>query len=421
MINSPVGTFDLLPEEHKFWDIFQEKAKAVFGLYGYTSIQTPFFEQTELFSRGIGEDTDVVSKEMFNVLSGGNLDKLLNGEKVKNKSRFTLRPEGTAGVVRAYIQNNIIPPAKLMYAGPMFRAERPQAGRQRQFMQVGIECIGPKEPSVDAEAINMLARFYDEIGLRHYELVINSMGCPTCRKQYREELVKFLDKLDLCLDCEQRKVVNPLRVLDCKNKDCQSKLEDAPKITDYLCDECKTHYESVKEKLILPYTEDPMLVRGLDYYTNTVFEVKFPGLDAIAGGGRYDGLVKQLGGQDTPGFGFALGYERTLLALQQLEFQFEPAKVTDCFVASVDDSTRDKAFEITQTLRDVKISAEMDHMGRSLKSQFKFADKLHSKYTVILGPDELANNQVTVRDMKTHNQDLIDLDKLTAYILNGGK
>lgn len=425
MINSPVGTFDILPDEAKFWDIFQEKAKKVFGLYGYLPIQTPFFEQTDLFVRGIGEQTDVVSKEMFNVISGGNLTKLLNGEKVKSKSRFSLRPEGTAGVVRSVIQNALVPqgaaPAKLMYAGPMFRAERPQAGRQRQFMQVGIECIGASAPSVDAEAINMLVRFYDEIGLRHYELIINSMGCPKCRAEYRKALTAFLENLNLCKDCEERKIKNPLRVLDCKNSECQTKLESVPKISDYLCDECKAHYLSVKSKLIVPFKEDSKLVRGLDYYTNTVFEVRFPGLDAIAGGGRYDGLVKELGGQDTPGFGFALGYERTLLALKQLEFDFEPAKITDYFIACVDDSCRDKAFELAQLIRDIGVTCEIDHQNRSLKSQFKLADKLNSKHTIIIGPDELQENSVTVRDMATHNQKIVQIDKLTAYIVNGGK
>lgn len=257
MINSPLGTFDILPEEAKFWKIFQEKAREIFGRYGYVEIATPMFEQTDLFVRGIGKATDVVSKEMFRVISGGNFEKVLSGEKIKAKSNLSLRPEGTAGVVRAVIENGLAPqgcpPVKLMYMGPMFRAERPQDGRQRQFMQVGVECFGSSSPSIDAEGIIMLIRFYEALGfeIENLKLIINSMGCPDCRPQYRDALLKFLveKQSQLCETCRERINVNPLRTLDCKSKDCQKVLEDAPKISDYLCDNCNHHHNELKVML----------------------------------------------------------------------------------------------------------------------------------------------------------------------------
>lgn len=384
-----------------------------------------------MFVRGIGEATDVVSKEMFRVISGGNLAKVFAGEKIKSKANLSLRPEGTAGVVRAVIEHGLVPqgsaPAKLMYAGPMFRGERPAAGRQRQFMQVGIECIGAEDASVDAEAIIMLMRFYKEVGFdikKHLKLVINSMGCPSCRKQFRDDLKAFLNwhAKDLCEVCNERKDINPLRTLDCKCENCQKVLDGAPKISDYLCEECNEHFESVKQKLDaagIEYVINEKLVRGLDYYTRTVFEVTtnlVGAQDALAGGGRYDGLVKELGGAQTPGFGFALGYERTLLALKNLGFEFEPAKECDYFVAAVDGNARQKVFEITQMLRDFDVNAEMDHQNRSLKSQFKLSDKLKARHTIIVGPDEIANNCLTIRDMETHEQSSVPVDKLFAYV-----
>lgn len=431
MISSPLGCVDILPDEAKFWQIFQEKAHKVFGLYGYNEIITPYFEQTDLFVRGIGEATDVVSKEMFRVISGGNLAKVLAGEKIKSKANLSLRPEGTAGVVRAVIQHALVPqgaaPAKLMYAGPMFRGERPAAGRQRQFMQVGVECVGADAASIDAEAIIMLMAFYEEIGFdvnKHINLVLNSMGCPNCRKTYRDDLKKFLDEHadELCETCNERKEANPLRTLDCKNEACQKALENAPKISDYLCDGCEEHFDSVKTMLDasgIKYTLDDKLVRGLDYYTRTVFEIRTDlvgAQDALAGGGRYDGLVKELGGPDTAGFGFALGYERTLLALKNLGFEFEPANTCDYFVASVDDSTRKMAFDVAQMLRNYGVNAELDHQNRSLKSQFKLSDKLFAKHTIILGPDELKDQTLTIRNMKSHDQISIPIDKLYAYV-----
>ena len=282
-LQAPKGTTDLLPKQARIWDHFKRCASAVFSRYGYEPIETPIFEQTELFVRGIGEATDVVSKEMFATITGENLKTLLGGGHVKSNSRFSLRPEGTASVVRAVAQHNLVSPgglpAKLMYAGPMFRAENVQKGRQRQFNQVGIECLGSEDPSIDAEAIIMLMRFYEAIGLdtSKLTLLINSMGCETCRPAYRDAVAQFLidHEADLCEECRTRAHTNPLRAFDCKQEACVQVMKDAPLITDALCEECKTHYAQVKAYLDdagISYVDDPTLVRGLDYYTRTVFE-----------------------------------------------------------------------------------------------------------------------------------------------------
>ena len=430
-LQAPEGTKDLLPDEAKFWAHFKATATDIFGRYGYRLIETPLFEQTELFVRGIGEATDVVSKEMFTAISGENLKRLLDGGTVKNKSRLSLRPEGTAGVVRAVVQHDLVPqgaaPAKLMYAGPMFRAERPQKGRQRQFNQVGIECLGAEEPSVDAEGIIMLMRFYEAIGIpsKSMNLLINSMGCATCRPAYRDAVRAYMDEHadELCDECKRRAEINPLRAFDCKNAGCAAVMVGAPKITDHLCDDCRAHYEQVKSYLDgagLSYTEDPALVRGLDYYTRTVFEVQVvDGLgsqNAIGGGGRYDKLAEEVGGRPTPGFGFALGYERCVLALQGAGFEFPATPSCDFFVACVDDSVRGEAFSLVQACRDAGLAGEMDHQSRSLKSQFKLADKLGARVVAVLGPDELAAGQVKVRNMCTHHERMVDIAAFKALL-----
>lgn len=305
-LQAPEGTKDLLPDEAKFWAHFKATAADMFGRYGYVTIETPVFEQTELFVRGIGEATDVVSKEMFTAISGENLNKLLGGGTIKGKSRLSLRPEGTAGVVRAVVQHDLVPqgaaPAKLMYAGPMFRAERPQKGRQRQFNQVGVECLGAEDPSVDAEGIIMLMRFFAAIGIPvdATRLLVNSMGCEQCRPAYRDAVKAYMDAHadELCDECKRRAEINPLRAFDCKNPDCAAVMADAPKITEHLCDDCREHYDTVKAYLGgagLSFEEDPKLVRGLDYYTRTVFEVQVTegmgSQNAIGGGGDRKSVV----------------------------------------------------------------------------------------------------------------------------------
>lgn len=434
-INAPEGTRDLLPDEAKFWFKFKDTAYEIFGRYGYQPIETPIFEQTDLFVRGIGEATDVVSKEMFTAISGENFKRALAGETIKSKSRLSLRPEGTAGVVRAIVQHDLVPqgaaPAKLAYAGPMFRAERPQKGRQRMFNQVGVECLGAEDPSVDAEGIIMLMRFFAAIGIPMAEttLLLNSMGCEKCRPAYRSAVKAYMDahKDELCDECNRRAELNPLRAFDCKNPGCAQVMEDAPKITDYLCDDCKLHYETVKTYLCsanIAFVEDPKLVRGLDYYTRTVFEVQvnqgMGSQNAIGGGGRYDKLCEEVGGRATPGFGFALGYERCALAIQASGAQFSTSRPFDAFIACVDDSVRAEAFSLLQGLRDAGFTVEMDHQGRSLKSQFKLADKLHADRVAVLGPDELATGQVKVRNMHTHEERLINIEPTKKLIAQFG-
>lgn len=434
-LQAPEGTKDLLPDEALFWNHFRQTAADVFGRYGYVTIETPIFEQTELFVRGIGEATDVVSKEMFQAASGENMKKLLAGESIKAKSRLSLRPEGTAGVVRAVVQHDLVPqgaqPVKLMYAGPMFRAERPQKGRQRQFNQVGIECLGAEAPSVDAEAIIMLMRFYEVVGIPvdSMQLLLNSMGCETCRPAYRERVKEYMEEHadELCPECMNRAQINPLRAFDCKNPACHAIMEDAPKITDYLCDDCKEHYGTVKGYLDgagIVYTEDSRLVRGLDYYTRTVFEVQVvDGLgsqNAIGGGGRYDKLAEEVGGRETPGLGFALGYERCVLALQAAGVEFPRAARCDFFIACVDESVRPTAFRLLQASRDAGLMGDMDHQSRSLKSQFKLADKLDARMVFILGPDELSEGKIKGRNMATKHEVLVDLEKALNLLAQFG-
>ena len=425
------GTRDFLPDEAAFWLHFKETAFSVFARYGYVPIETPIFEQTDLFVRGIGEATDVVSKEMFTAVLGENLKRLIDGGTIKSKSRLSLRPEGTAGVVRAVAQHDLVPqggaPAKLMYAGPMFRAERPQKGRQRQFNQVGVECLGAEEPTIDAEAIIMLMRFYETIGIprESMRLLINSMGCEKCRPVYRELVRSYMNEHadELCETCMTRAEINPLRAFDCKNEGCAHVMESAPKISDHLCPDCREHYEAVKAYLDaagVAYEEDYKLVRGLDYYTRTVFEIQVDtgmgSQNAIGGGGRYDKLAKEVGGRDTPGLGFALGYERCVLALEALGAKASSEVAPAAFIACVDDSTRATAFNLAQELRAQGLYVEVDHQKRSLKSQFKLADKLSARKVIVLGPDEVAEGVAKIRDMETHEEQAVKLDAVAGAL-----
>lgn len=430
-LRNPEGTQDFLPNRAAHWERFKREAYRIFGYYGYLPIETPVFEQTELFVRGIGEATDVVGKEMFQVLSGANLEKLLHGEKIKSKSQLSLRPEGTAGTVRAVVQHDLVPqgasPVKLMYAGPMFRAERPQKGRYRQFYQVGIECLGVDAPSIDAEAIIMLMRFYESIGIpvASMRLLLNSMGCDECRPTYRTLVYTYLQehKNELCEECMRRAELNPLRAFDCKNPACSTVMQDAPKLVDHLCPSCQDHYGTVKDYLenaAVAYEEDWRLVRGLDYYTRTVFEVQVvDGLgsqNAIGGGGRYDKLAEEIGGKATPGLGFALGYERCVLALEAAGKEVPSATHCDMYIARVDTSVQKEAFTVLQAARDAGLTVEMDHQGRSLKSQFKMADKLAVDSVLIVGPDEIMAGQIKVRTMATREETFVPLKELLAVL-----
>lgn len=424
---APEGTADMLPSVARLWRSTTETAAKLFATYGYEPIDTPIFELTEVFCRGIGEATDVVGKEMFVVRSGENYKRSLaagTDEGLKSKQKLSLRPEGTAGTVRAVVQHNLVEqgaaPAKLWYAGPMFRAERPQKGRLRQFHQIGAECLGSTEPTADAEMIIMLMKFYETMGVPRdkMRLLINSMGDENCRPAYRETVRQFiLDHADeMCEECKRRAEINPLRAFDCKNEQCSHVMEAAPRITEHLCDDCRSHYEAVKALLDaagIEYVEDSTLVRGLDYYTRTVFEVQVTeGLgsqSAIGGGGRYDKLAESVGGRPTPGLGFALGFERMVLALEAAGTLVDTPKRLDAYVACVDSSVRPAGFDLMCTARNAGLSVDMDHQGKSLKAQFKLADKLGARVVVVLGPDEVAEGKARIRNMRTHDEKLVDI------------
>ncbi len=418
------GTKDLIGRDMRAWQRMQRVAAEVFEPYGFDAVETPAIEQLDVFVHGIGQSTDVVRKEMFRVFSGANFARVLEegtDAKLKAKQRLALRPEGTAGVVRAVVENNLVPqgatPFKGYYAEAMFRGERPQKGRLRQFHQVGIEWLGAPDPAADAECIIMLMEFYKRLGfdLSRLRLLINSMGDPACRPAYRDAVRSFiLDHADeMCDECRERAEVNPLRAFDCKNEHCHEVMQAAPLMRDNLCDECREHYEQVKRYLDaagIEYVEDPTLVRGLDYYTRTVFEVEAPGagVGSIGGGGRYDGLVELEGGKPTPGVGFAVGFERAMLALEAFGVDMAADAPSCIYVANAGSELRGEVFALAHELRAAGIRTEADYQGRSLKSQFKQADKLGARLILVIGGDELAAGKVKVRDMVSHDEQLVD-------------
>lgn len=426
------GTEDLYGGYMRSWEHMQDVARNLFGTYGFDRIETPALEQVDTFVHGIGESTDVVRKEMFRVFSGALLDDLLatgNESGLKPRQRMAMRPEGTAGVVRAAVEHNFVPqggtPAKLWYAEAMFRGERPQKGRLRQFHQVGVEWLGASDPAADAESIIMLMKFYEQMGFSpaDMKLMINSMGDAECRPAYREKVKQFiLDHKDqMCEECLERAEINPLRAFDCKNESCHAVMKDAPLISDNLCDDCRAHYEQVKAYLDaagISYVEDPTLVRGLDYYTRTVFEVEIPnaGVGAIGGGGRYDGLVELEGGKPTPGVGFAVGFERIMLALETLGVSAEPAAPSCVYVACAGAGQAPVVFDVVLALREAGIRCEVDRTGRSLKAQFKQADKMGAALCVVIGPDEVEVGVATLRDMESHEQVRVPADQLVAEV-----
>ena len=415
------GTEDLYGSYMRAWQHMQDVARELFGAYGFDMIETPAIEQVD-------------TKEMFRVVSGALFGDLLEkGTEagLKPRQRMAMRPEGTAGVVRAAVENNLVPqgaaPAKLWYAEAMFRGERPQKGRLRQFHQVGVEWLGASDPASDAECIIMLMEFFKRLGFdpSKLHLYINSMGDGECRPAYRDKVRAFiLDHRDeMCEDCLERAEINPLRAFDCKNPHCHEVMAGAPLVNDHLCGDCAEHYAAVKRYLDeagVSYTEDPTLVRGLDYYTRTVFEVEVEGagVGAIGGGGRYDGLMELEGGKPTPGIGFAVGFERIALALASQGVELATPEPVCVYVAGTGAEERDAVFAATLALRGAGIRTEADYQGRSLKSQFKQADKLHATYCVVLGPEEVAAGVVTVRDMATHDQVQVPMDGLAQEILS---
>lgn len=425
------GTEDLFGGYMRAWQHMTDVAREVFGAYGFDMIETPAIEQVATFVHGIGESTDVVRKEMFRVFSGALVESLLakgSEDGLKAKQRLALRPEGTAGVVRAAVQNNFVPqggaPVKLWYAGPMFRGERPQKGRLRQFHQVGVEHLGAPDPAADAECIVMLMTFFERLGFapESLRLVVNSMGDAACRPAYREKVRSFIldHASEMCADCLERAELNPLRAFDCKNAHCREVMADAPLAPDNLCDECAAHYAQVKRYLDeagITYVEDPTLVRGLDYYTRTVFEVEVvgAGVGAIGGGGRYDGLMELEGGKATPGLGFAVGFERIALALEAQGIDLG-GKAPSCVYVACTPDVRPAVFGAVLALRTAGVRTEADYQGRSLKSQFKQADKLGAHLCVVLGTDEVAAGMATIRDMRTHEQVQVPMQELAATV-----
>ena len=412
----PKGTNDIMTGEIEKWHHIEGVIRKICGEYGYSEIRTPVFEHTELFQRGVGETTDVVEKEMYTFADKGNRS-------------ISLRPEGTACVVRAFVEHKIYAqpqPTKVYYLGPMFRYADVQAGRYRQFHQFGVEVLGSKDPAVDAEVITMAMDFYGRLGLKDLELHINSVGCSECRPVHRQRLYDFLaSKVDkMCKLCQSRFSRNPMRILDCKEDVCQELSKGAPTTTECLCAECGSQFEKVKKYLDgvgINYIVDTRLVRGLDYYTNTAFEIMATDIGAqssIGGGGRYDGLIEEVGGPPTPGIGYALGMERIIATMDRQGLQFQGERRFDVFVSTLGDNARKEAFKLLHSLRQAGLVAEMDLLGRSLKAQMKFAGKFDTAYTVILGDEELARGTAVVRDMSAGEQREIPLQGITEYLLN---
>lgn len=439
MFKRPEGTADLYDKQAILWQKFQKCAEHVFTLRGYKRIETPIIEREDLFKRGIGEATDVVSKEMYSAISGGNLEKIKAGEDISSKSKLALRPEGTAGVVRAICENGLAEvdsmPAKYYYAGPMFRAERPQKGRQRQFYQIGTECLGSNSPYLDAEVIIMLLDFYNRVGIESSALTleINSMGCDKCRPAFRNAVKEYIknNEANMCEACRERSHTNPLRAFDCKNETCANIMEGAPNIHDYLCEDCKEHFEIVKSLLDasnVKYTINNKLVRGLDYYTRTVFEVSanvgLGSQSAIGGGGRYDKLSLEIGDKNLPGIGFALGFERCALILNELQKVDEVQDECDIFIACLCNDARLHSFKLANGLMNAGFICRTDERDtgaewniiKSLKAQLKLANKLNAHYAIIIGEDELAQNKVQVKDMKEHTDIYLGLEEVVDHL-----
>lgn len=399
MIRAPKGTQDIKPNESYKWQFIEHLALEAASLYGYKEIRTPAFEAIELFLRGVGDTTDVVQKEIFEVKAQ------------KGKDLFALKPEGTAGVVRAGIENGLFNdalPLKVCYVTPCFRHERPQAGRLREFHQFGCELFGPSGPSADAEVITVAHHILDMLGIVDAELNINSIGCPTCRADYHKALREYFSKYEdkLCPTCIERLEKNPMRILDCKSDECAEIAKGAPVVLDYLCKECDTHFNGVKtrlEALGIPYSINTKIVRGLDYYTKTVFEFISGDIGAqstICGGGRYDGLVAELGGKPLPALGFAMGLERLLMVLASKGIEIPEPKVCDIYIGSIGDKANIKACEITAALRAEGFFVECDLMDRSTKAQMKYANKLGCYYSLIIGDNELESGVATLKDMR---------------------
>jgi len=406
------GTEDVLPKDSYRWQFVEDVMRKESAAYGFKEIRTPVFEHTELFARGVGQTTDVVQKEMYTFDTKG-------GESV------TLRPEGTAGAARAVLEHGLVNdslPIKASYFVSCYRYEKPQAGRLREFHQFGLECYGTQSPAADAELICAAQSIFDRLGIKQLRLEINSIGCPTCRAEYHKALKEYFYgyKDELCETCNSRLEKNPMRILDCKSPVCSKIAGGAPKITDYLCDECKEHFASVQKYLDaagVEYTVNPTIVRGLDYYTKTVFEfvTDFIGAQGtVCGGGRYDGLIEELGGKHLPSLGFAMGIERLLMLMDKQGIEIPKPSTCDLYVAVMGESASLKSFEIIKAVRSCGLIAETDIVGRGLRAQMKYADKIGAKFSMVLGDNEIEQGKAVIKNMSSGEQTEIVLDDTFA-------
>lgn len=416
MINIPRGTQDILPTETPKWRYIEDRLHEIAASFNYKEIRTPIFESTDLFARGVGDTTDIVQKEMYTF-------------KDKGDRSITLRPEGTAAVVRSYIENKMNgdanQPIKLYYNGPMFRYERKQKGRYRQFVQFGVEAIGAENPALDAEVIHMVYSIYKSFGLQHIKIVLNSIGDLESRNIYKEALVKHFEPHieHFCNDCKNRLHTNPMRILDCKVDRDQPSVKNAPKITEFLNDYSLNYYNEVKrylDILEIPYVEDANLVRGLDYYTHTAFEVMsdaegFGAITTLCGGGRYNGLLEMLDGPKETGIGFALSIERLLLAIKAEGIELEIEEAIDLYIVTMPE-TVDAGIKILADLRNNGIKADIDYLNRKMKGQMKQADRIHAKNTIVLGSNELESGKINVKSMETGESTEIEIEKLASFI-----
>ena len=413
MIKKPRGTEDILPNDSKIWRLIENTAHEICAKYGYKEIRTPVFEDTSLFSRGVGDTTDVVQKEMYTFNDKGGRS-------------ITLRPEGTASLVRSYIENSLYAnpqPTKLYYLISCYRYEKPQSGRLREFHQFGLECFGSDSSATDAEIITLAFDFFKTLGVKDLSLNLNSIGCEKCKPKYNEELKKYssshIDKL--CDTCKDRLEKNPMRIIDCKSPVCQEVCADAPRMIDYLCEDCDSHFNqltSYLDKLNIKYAIDPNIVRGLDYYTKTVFEITSDALGAqstVCGGGRYNGLVEELGGKPTPGIGFAMGIERLILILKSQGIELGESLGPNIFVASIGDNASLTAQKLVYDLRNKGLWAERDLCDRSVKAQMKYANKLGACYSIVIGDDEVLNNKASLKNMGTGEETVVELSCDSIY------
>lgn len=411
------GTYDILPEDAVLWQYIEKNIREICDLFGYGEIRMPVFENTSLFARGVGDTTDVVQKEMYTFTDKGNRS-------------ITLRPEGTSGVVRSVLEHSLLAgalPLKMYYNITCYRNEKPQAGRYREFRQFGVEAFGSSDNSLDAEIISLAVTFLKRLGLKGLKVKINSIGCPKCRAEYNNALRAYLKEhlSKLCPTCNTRYEKNPMRIIDCKEEKCKAAAAGAPRLLNYICDECKEHFEGLKTNLELmgiDYEIDSDIVRGLDYYTKTVFEITSDDLGAqstVCGGGRYDGLVEQLGGTPTPGIGFGLGIERLIMCMKAQGVDMPSSKSQKIFVCNMGDNAKAFAIKLVNDLRQDGISASCDNMKKSLKAQMKYADKIKSEYTVIIGDNEIESGICNLKNMTTGENTEIKISKIAKYLKGG--